>query len=88
MAWKIEYTDRAEKALSKLDKTTERRVVRFLFEKAANSPRRYGKALAGPLGGFWSYRVGDYRVLAKIEDEELIILVVRVEHRSSVYGRH
>jgi addiction module toxin, relE/stbE family len=48
-------------------------------------PRRHGKGLTSNRSGQWRYRVGDYRIIADIEDEKLIILVVEVEHRSRVY---
>jgi len=85
LAWTIEFTAKAEKALAKMDKPTASRIVRFLLDRAATEPRGSGKSLSGPLGEFWRYRVGDYRVLAKIEDERLVVLVVDVGHRSQVY---
>ena len=85
MAWKIEFTPKAAKALAKLDKTVAARIARFLRDRAAVDPRGYGKALSGPLGEFWRYRVGEYRILARIEDGELLVLVVLVGHRSRTY---
>ncbi len=49
-------------------------------------PRAIGGPLKGELRDFWRYRVGDYRILAKLEDEQLLVLVVKVGHRSDVYG--
>ncbi|WP_027186523.1 type II toxin-antitoxin system RelE family toxin [Desulfovibrio inopinatus] len=88
MAWEIKFTPKAEKALSKIDKKTANRIIKFLLERTTTEPRNLGKCLSGPLGDFWRYRVGDYRILAKIEDDQLIILVVEVGHRSEVYKRH
>jgi mRNA interferase RelE/StbE len=51
------------------------------------NPRSIGQALTGELGEFWKYRVGDFRVIAKIEDSRLLILVVRVGDRKEVYKR-
>ena len=86
MAWRIEYTPKSAKALSKLDKATAARIVNFMLDRPAQSPRSLGKPLAGPFAGFWRYRVGDYRILARIEDDRLVVLVVKVGHRRGIYG--
>ena len=64
MAWTIDYADTAKAHLSKLDRQTARRIVDFMNERIAGqeNPRNTGKALTGPLGGLWRYRVGDHRV--------------------------
>jgi mRNA interferase RelE/StbE len=87
MAWKIEFAASAEKELAKLDNVVIRRILSFLHERLAkaDNPRSLGKALTGPLGDFWKYRVGDYRVVCDIRDRQIMILVVRVRHRSKVY---
>jgi mRNA interferase RelE/StbE len=90
MAWKVEIDPSAERELDKLDRQTARRILRFLSERVADSrdPRGLGEALRGSrLGEFWKYRIGDYRVVARIEDERLLVLVVKVGHRSRVYRR-
>jgi mRNA interferase RelE/StbE len=87
LAWTIEYTDAAKRQLKKLDKSTARRIVDYLDERVSGStnPRAQGEPLRGPLGEFWKYRIGDYRVCASIEDARLCVLVVRVGHRREVY---
>lgn len=87
LGWKIEITDEARKQLKKIDKTEAKRILTYLRERVAaeEDPRRYGKALSGDLGELWRYRVGNYRVIASIEDQNVQILVVRVGHRSKVY---
>jgi mRNA interferase RelE/StbE len=79
LAWTIEYTDTAKGQLRKLDKQTARRIVDFMDERIAGqeNPRNTGKALTGPLGGLWRYRVGDCRVICDIQDGALRVLVVR-----------
>ena len=52
-----------------------------------DNPRAFGKALVGNLKGYWRYRIGNYRLLAIIKDDELIIVAVEIEHRKSVYKR-
>lgn len=87
MGWRIELTDAARKALAKLDRAAAKRITRFLHERVApaSDPRRLGKRLQGELGEYWRFRVGPYRVIAHVEDEEVRVLVVRVAHRKSVY---
>ena len=65
------------KQLSKLDKPTARRIIDYLRETASGvDPRSRGKGLTGNLAGFWRYRVGNYRIIASIEDDELLILAI------------
>jgi mRNA interferase RelE/StbE len=87
LAWTIEYADSAARQLKKLDRQTARRILDYMDDHAGKlqDPRSTGKALAGPLGGLWRYRIGDYRVICDIQDRALRILVVRVAHRSAAY---
>ena len=87
MTWTISYTDTAKKQLQKLNKQTARQILDYVDERVATrtDPRSIGKALTGSLGGFWRYRVGDYRVICEIQDKELCILVVRLGNRKDVY---
>jgi len=50
-----------------------------------DDPRRHGKALTGEFAGFWRYRVGDFRIFAKIEDKRLVILILDVRNRRTAY---
>ena len=88
MAWKIEFSAEADRELSKLDGEVIKRILKFLQERAAklDNPRSIGNALQGPrFGEFWKYRVGDYRLICKIEDARVVVLVLRIGHRSDVY---
>lgn len=87
MAWTIEYADPAKQQLRKLDRQVARRVLDFMDERVAGleDPRRTGKALTGPLGAFWRYRVGDCRVICDIQDGALRVLVVQVGNRREIY---
>ena len=90
MVWRIEFEDAALKELAKLDKPVARRILAFLRERVAEleDPRSVGEALKGSrLGDFWKYRVGDYRIVASIQDEALCVLVLKVGNRSGVYRR-
>lgn len=88
MAWKIEFSETADRELSKLDPQHSQRILKFLRERVANleDPRSIGKALQGSrLDEFWRYRLGDFRILCKIEDYRLIVLVIRIAHRKEIY---
>ena len=80
MAWTIEPTRRFERELAKLDKPVQRKILSYLENRVAPAvdPRTLGKALGYDLTGFWRYRVGDYRILCKIEDDQLVIVAVSV----------
>lgn len=87
MAWTTSFEPRALGELKKLDRTIQRRIVRFLQDRISGdkNPRDVGKALVGDRVKLWRYRVGDYRLVCRIEDERLTVLVLRVAHRKDVY---
>ena len=88
MAWKVELSSQALKALGQLDAQVARRILTFLHDRVAplDDPRSIGEALKGSrLGEFWKYRIGDYRVISSIEDGAMRILVVEVGNRREVY---
>ncbi len=88
MAWKIEFSAEAERELNRLDGQDIKRILKFLHERVAklDNPRSVGKALQGPrFGEFWKYRVGDYRLICKIEDARVVVLVLRIGHRREIY---
>lgn len=88
MAWKVEISSLAQKNLDQLDQQVARRILSFLRDRVVplDDPRSIGEALKGSrLGVFWKYRVGDYRIIASIEDHMMRILVVRVGNRKEVY---
>ena len=83
---KIEYAPKAGKQFSSLDKPIQNRIKRYMSEIAAlGNPRSRGKALSSNLAGLWRYRVGDYRILCRIHDDKLVITVIEIGHRSTVY---
>lgn len=90
MAWTIEIEKSAKKELAKLDKTAADRILKFLEERIATDedPRRFGEALTANLIGLWKYRIGDFRVIAEIHEHRIVVLVVRIAHRSRAYGGH
>mgnify|MGYP000350114252 CR=1 FL=1 len=88
MTWIVEFTKQAEKQFNKLDRPIQQRIADFLNNrlKLLDNPKQIGKALQGNLSEYWSYRVGDYRLLVVFEDDNLIIIVVaELAHRRHVY---
>ena len=88
MAWRIELSALGQKNIRQLDTQNRQRVLKFLSERIAmlEDPRSLGEALKGSkLGNFWKYRIGDYRIIADIQDGAVCILVVRVGNRRDVY---
>jgi len=87
LAWELRFTELALKQLKKLDKQVANQITRILEEKIAKSgdPRAFGKALTGDLKGFWRYRIGNYRVICELKDQELIILALAIGHRREIY---
>jgi mRNA interferase RelE/StbE len=82
--WQINYEAQATKFLKKADKATQIKILKYL-QKTSQNPRLFGKALTGGLKGLWRYRVEDYRIICKLEDKELVILVINIGHRSVIY---
>lgn len=84
----VVFTEKAEKQFLKLDRSIQQQIQKFILRlQNLENPRSCGKALVGKLVGFWRYRVGDYRLLCRILDEELVITLVEVGHRKEVYDR-
>lgn len=85
--WSVEFDDRALRELRKLDSQVQRRILKYLKERVATTedPRRIGKPLRQNLAGLWRYRVGDYRLICRMEDSRLVVLVLVIGHRREVY---
>ena len=87
MGWKVEFDPRALAELAKLDRTAQKRIVKFLQERVVGrrDPRELGRALTGEKAGFWRYRVGDYRAICLLDDNARLVKVIRVAHRKEAY---
>ena len=87
MTYKVRFTENAKKDLKKLDKHTAALILGWIRKNLEDSenPRLHGKALTGNLGNRWRYRVGDYRLLASIEDNTITILILNIGHRREIY---
>ena len=85
-SWKAEFTPEARRQFERLDRSVQRRIQTYLNENVlAGDPRRFGRALSGNLSGLWRYRVGDFRLIAKLEDAILTVVIIKTGHRSVVY---
>ena len=88
MAYSVELSTEVDRELDKLDAQHCKRILKFLHARVAklDDPRSIGEALHGSrLGEFWKYRVGDYRLICKIEDDRLVVLVLRIGDREEIY---
>ena len=87
MNFHVEFDKSVYKYLSKLDKYTTKMILNWIEDRLENceNPRIYGKALSSNLAGLWRYRVGDYRIIAKIIDEKIIVLIIAIGHRKDIH---
>lgn len=87
MVYKVVYDKKAIKSLSKLDKGQQKMIISWIEKNLVDTdnPKQHGKALKGNLKEYWRYRVGDYRILADINDDEIKIIIFNVGHRREIY---
>ena len=87
MPWRVRWEKQALKDAKRLSVADRDRIARFLQERVVllENPRDLGEALAGRWSGYWKYRVGDYRVIAAIEDQIVTITIIKVGNRREVY---
>ena len=87
MKYSVEYTPQAVKSLRKLDQHTRRLILAWIEKNliGCKDPRQHGKGLSANRSGQWRYRVGDYRILAEIMDDKIVILVLNIGHRNNIY---
>ena len=87
MTYHVEFSRRALKDIQRLDKATAALILGWIRKnlEGCENPRAHGKGLTANHSGEWRYRVGDYRLLAEIQDGKLVIIMLTVGHRSEVY---
>ena len=87
MAWTVEYDPASLRDLKKLDRAIQQEIVDYMKSRvaAAENPQDFGKLLRGSRFGLWRYRVRDYRIICELQDQRLVVLVVAIGHRSTVY---
>lgn len=90
MKYSIVFDKNADKQLKKIDITQQRIIVNWIVKNLENTsnPRVFGKALKGNLKEYWRYRVGDYRIIAEINDNEIKIIIIEIGHRKDIYKKH
>jgi mRNA interferase RelE/StbE len=87
MKYRVEFTKTAKRELKKLDKHTATLILGWIRQnlEGCENPRQYGKGLTANKSGQWRYRIGDYRIIADIQDDKVLILVLNVGHRKNIY---
>ncbi len=85
--WNVEFKPGALKSLEKLDKPSQKRIIKYLDNlMLLDDPKLKGKPLQGMMKNLWRYRVGDYRIICEIEGKCLVIIVIHIGHRKNVYS--
>lgn len=87
MSWVCKFDGRALRDLKKLEPDARKQIILYLEERIEGDadPRRFGKPLKAELAGLWHYRVRDYRMICRILDDEVVVLVVSIGHRKNIY---
>lgn len=87
MSWTVKFNNIAEKQLKKLDKPVQHKIVTYLEERIEDckDPKHFGEPLKGSKAGLWRYRIGDYRIICEICDDELVVLALAIGHRKEIY---
>ena len=88
MSYKVNSTPRFDKEFRKLDRYTQKMIKAWITKHlvGCEDPRATGKGLTANQKGRWRYRIGDYRIICDIQDEELVILALTVGHRREIYN--
>lgn len=86
--YKILYTNEFEKEFDKLDNSIKILILKYLKKiENSSSPKAYGKELKGKFSGLYRFRINDYRLITKLEEDKLIIIALSIGHRSSIYKK-
>ena len=82
----VKFEDNARKDFLRLDREIQVQILKYIEKiKTLENPRDMGKSLTGDLKNYWRYRVGDYRLICKIKDDELLIVIIHIGHRNKIY---
>jgi len=89
LAWTVKLSTRAVKSLKRIDRPNQELILKFMTEKVAKHPDSVSlaKKLSGNLGDFYRFRLGDYRIVCEVQNQELIILILQIGHRQNIYQR-
>lgn len=85
--YRVTFTEKAKKEFKKLDKYTASLIIGWIEKnlEGCTNPRQHGKSLIGDKSGQWRYRIGDYRLICEIQDQQITILILEVGHRKNIY---
>ncbi|MCF6346532.1 MAG: type II toxin-antitoxin system RelE/ParE family toxin [Thiomicrorhabdus sp.] len=88
MTWEVKYEEHVAKSLKKIDPVIRKRIKNFIEERLihAENPKEIGEPLKGILNEYWRWRVGDYRIIGEIHENDIIIVILKVGHRRKVYS--
>ena len=88
MKWQVTFSRDALKQLKRLDKHTASLILGWIRKnlEGCENPRLHGKALTANRTGQWRYRVGDYRIIAELQDKQIVILILNVGHKRDIYN--
>jgi mRNA interferase RelE/StbE len=81
----VYYLESAVEDIRKLDERQKKLIRRKIDVVLAVNPKEVGKPLRGQFKGYWRYRIGDYRIIYRISDEEILIVIIRIGHRKNIY---
>lgn len=89
MRYKVRFTDKALKVLKKMDKQTAKLIMAWIRKNLEDceNPRQHGKGLTANRSVQWRYRVGDYRLIADIQEDKILILILNIGHRNDIYNK-
>jgi mRNA interferase RelE/StbE len=85
MTWQIIFTKKAQKQINELDKSIKSRLKKAISEKLMTNPAAYLEPLLGDFGGYYKFRVGDYRLICSKEDNRLVVIIIELGHRRKIY---
>ena len=88
MTWTIKYEQQVAKNLKKIDPENRKRIKKFIEERLINSINRKerGESLKGNLNEYWRWRLGDYRIIGEINENEILIVILKIGHRRNIYS--
>lgn len=83
--YKVVYLDQVGEDLKEIDQSIARKILARIETYLARDPKGLGRPLKGEFRGYWRYRWGDYRVIYKISEREILIVILHIAHRKDVY---
>lgn len=88
MTYQVVYTKKAIKSLSKIDQSQQKLILAWIEKNLVQTddPKALGKSLKGNLKEYWRYRIGNYRILADIDNDEIKIIIFNIGHRRDIYS--